>query len=66
MTLLCFGHPPVDPSTQKALALPIANPLDRHGRILYVLSHRCRHFCLRDRLRLHDWRVERLCASKSY
>ncbi|GAA5997183.1 uncharacterized protein JCM10292_000082 [Rhodotorula paludigena] len=35
MTLLCFGHPPVDPSTQKALALPIANPLDRHGRIFF-------------------------------
>ncbi|GAA5972714.1 hypothetical protein JCM11641_002987 [Rhodosporidiobolus odoratus] len=33
--LLCLGSPPVDPSTQKALALPIANPFSRHGRIFF-------------------------------
>ncbi|GAA6002789.1 hypothetical protein JCM10207_007682 [Rhodosporidiobolus poonsookiae] len=35
MTLLCFGNPPVDPSTQKALSLPIVNPISRHGRIFF-------------------------------
>ncbi|GAA5850891.1 hypothetical protein JCM9279_006230 [Rhodotorula babjevae] len=35
MTLICLGRPSVDPSTQKALALPIVNPLDRHGRIFF-------------------------------
>uniref|UniRef100_A0A0K3C6Y1 BY PROTMAP: gi/647394654/emb/CDR35887.1/ RHTO0S01e09428g1_1 [Rhodosporidium toruloides] n=1 Tax=Rhodotorula toruloides TaxID=5286 RepID=A0A0K3C6Y1_RHOTO len=34
-SLFCFGAPPVDPATQKALALPIVNPLDRHGRIFF-------------------------------
>lgn len=36
MTLICLGRPAVDPATQKALSLPICNPLDRHGRILCV------------------------------
>ncbi|BGP12432.1 hypothetical protein JCM10213v2_000348 [Rhodosporidiobolus nylandii] len=33
--LLCLGTPPVDASTQKALALPIINPVSRHGRIFF-------------------------------
>ncbi|GAA5823382.1 hypothetical protein JCM3770_006846 [Rhodotorula araucariae] len=36
MTLICLGSPPLDPTTQKALALPILNPLDRHGRIFFL------------------------------
>ncbi|CDR35887.1 RHTO0S01e09428g1_1 [Rhodotorula toruloides] len=35
VSLFCFGAPPVDPATKKALALPIINPLNRHGRIFF-------------------------------
>ncbi|GAA5828243.1 hypothetical protein JCM11251_002655 [Rhodosporidiobolus azoricus] len=34
-TLFCLRSPPVDNTTQKALRLPIVNPIDRHGRIFF-------------------------------
>ncbi|GAA5909255.1 hypothetical protein JCM6882_003780 [Rhodosporidiobolus microsporus] len=37
-SLFCLGSPPVDSSTQKALRLPIINPVSRHGRILHAHS----------------------------
>ncbi|KAK4055169.1 hypothetical protein OIV83_000449 [Microbotryomycetes sp. JL201] len=35
MSLVCFGHPQLDPVTQKAYTLPILNPFDRHGRVFF-------------------------------
>ncbi|KAM0793515.1 hypothetical protein ACM66B_000954 [Microbotryomycetes sp. NB124-2] len=35
MSLVCFGHPRLDPVTQKAYSLPIVNPFDRHGRVFF-------------------------------
>ncbi|GAA6058543.1 hypothetical protein JCM10212_006982 [Sporobolomyces blumeae] len=35
MPLFALGHPQVDATTQKALQLPILNPVDRHGRIFF-------------------------------
>ncbi|GAA5858828.1 hypothetical protein JCM8547_005004 [Rhodosporidiobolus lusitaniae] len=34
-SLFCLRNPDVDPSTQKALSLPIVNPFSRHGRIFF-------------------------------
>lgn len=31
----CLGHPPINPLNGKAQALPVFNPLDKHGRVFF-------------------------------
>ncbi|KAL8277349.1 hypothetical protein RQP46_010302 [Phenoliferia psychrophenolica] len=34
--LFCLRSPPLHPTTGKALALPICNPIDKHGRVFFL------------------------------